>query len=491
MNLTVNPILTSSYSHSICAGASYLFNGTNITVGGSYKDTLASASGCDSIITLNLTVNPIATFAYNYTICDNNSYIFGGNNLTITGTYKDILTSVIGCDSIVTLNLSVDPILTSLYNHNICVGSSYLFNDNNLTIGGTYKDTLVSVTGCDSIITLNLGINPIVSSSYNHSICVGSSYLFNGNHLTAAGTYKDTLVSSTGCDSIITLNLSIHSILTSSYNQSICASSSYLFNGNNLTVAGAYKDTLTSISGCDSIITLNLTVNPILTSSYSYSICASSSYLFNGNNLIVAGAYKDTLTSIFGCDSIVTLNLFVNPIPIAAVSSDITIAQGSSIKLLASGGSIYNWTPAAGLNTTTSSTIIASPFNTTIYCVTASDLNSCSDTACVTITVITPESPCIALPNLAVPNAFSPNGDGVNEEFCLQGWDGNCIEDFIISVFNRWGEKIYESKNPSFCWDGKYNGIPMDAQVFVYIIKAKYNNQKEKIEKSGNISLIR
>jgi gliding motility-associated-like protein len=109
------------------------------------------------------------------------------------------------------------------------------------------------------------------------------------------------------------------------------------------------------------------------------------------------------------------------------------------------------------------------------------------DTACVTVYV---ELPCPDKDGLAVPNAFSPNADAMNDEFCLLGWD-RCIEDFRIYIYNRWGEKVFESKDPNFCWDGKYNTTVLDAQVFVYYLEANFTNFDQKVIKKGNISLIR
>ena len=91
--------------------------------------------------------------------------------------------------------------------------------------------------------------------------------------------------------------------------------------------------------------------------------------------------------------------------------------------------------------------------------------------------------------NLAIPNAFSPNGDGHSDLFILQGWSG-CVVSFSIRIFDRWGENVFETKNPEEGWDGTYKGKPLNAAVFVYYIKATSLTGKT-IIKRGNISLIR
>ena len=99
------------------------------------------------------------------------------------------------------------------------------------------------------------------------------------------------------------------------------------------------------------------------------------------------------------------------------------------------------------------------------------------------------ELPCPTDKDLQVPNAFSPNTDGFNDQFCLQGWN-MCITQFRICIFDRWGEKVFESSDATFCWDGNYKGKALDPAVFVYYITATLGNN-ESIEKKGNISLIR
>ena len=88
-----------------------------------------------------------------------------------------------------------------------------------------------------------------------------------------------------------------------------------------------------------------------------------------------------------------------------------------------------------------------------------------------------------------IPNAFSPNSDGHSDLFMLHGWK-NQVTEFSILIYNRWGEKVFESDNPERAWDGTYNGKLMDNGVFVYYINATLINGK-KIIKKGNISLIR
>ena len=313
LNLEVSPSFSESISAAICQGESYTFNGQTLNASGVYVDTLQSAGGCDSIVTLDLTVNEQYSQNISRQICEGQSFTFDGQTLTASGTYTANLTTVNGCDSIVILDLQVLPQLTETLNVEICSGQSYTFNGQNLNIGGTYTANLTSSNGCDSIVTLNLSVLDKIRRTIDQQICSGQTYNFGGKSLTTAGTYQDTLVSAFGCDSIVTLNLEVLDQLTSTLDQSICNGETFTFDGQTLNSSGTYTATLTATSGCDSVVTLNLTVNEQYAQSISRQICEGQSFAFNGQTLTTTGTYTANLTTVNGCDSIITLDLQVLP----------------------------------------------------------------------------------------------------------------------------------------------------------------------------------
>ncbi|HEX8515143.1 MAG TPA: gliding motility-associated C-terminal domain-containing protein [Bacteroidia bacterium] len=200
---------------------------------------------------------------------------------------------------------------------------------------------------------------------------------------------------------------------------------------------------------------------------------------------IAAGSYTVTVTDANSCSQTAVAAVLSTGSITAAVSPDVTIMLGESTTLTASGGQTYLWGPAPGLSCTACAVTTAAPAESTTYCVTA-DSATCKDTACVRVNI---EIPCPTNKDLAVPNAFSPNGDSRNDIFCLQGWS-NCIQSFTIYIYDRWGEKVFESSDASFCWDGTYRGKALDPAVFVYFINATFTNST-KVDAKGNISLIR
>jgi hypothetical protein len=229
------------------------------------------------------------------------------------------------------------PAPVSLTSATICQGQSFTFGNQTLISAGTYSRTISSSNGCDSVVTLTLNVLPSSATSLTASICQGQSYHFGAQLLISSGTYTRSLTAANGCDSLVTLTLSIRESTTASLSASICQGQTFAFGNQNLAASGVYSRTLTASNGCDSLITLTLTVNIGGSSTINASICQGQSYSFGSQNLVASGTYQTTLTAANGCDSIVTLNLLVTGLPArpTLTSSSISACQGDSIMLIA------------------------------------------------------------------------------------------------------------------------------------------------------------
>jgi gliding motility-associated-like protein len=323
-NLTAGVNATSTVNASLCPGKNYtLPSGTVVTTPGIYPVTLigAAASGCDSIVTTNLTAAANATSTVNASLCPGKTYTLpNGNVVTTTGIYPVALigAAASGCDSIVTTNLTAGVNATSTVNAALCPGRNYtLPNGTVVTTAGTYPVTLVgaAASGCDSIVTVNLTAGVNATSTVNAALCPGRNYtLPNGTVVTTPGTYPVTLVgvAASGCDSIVTTNLTAGTNATSTVNNLLCPGKSYtLPNGTVVTTVGTYPVTLVgaAVSGCDSIVTTNLTAGTNATKTVNALLCSGTTYtLPNGTVVTTAGTYPVTLVgaAASGCDSIVT-----------------------------------------------------------------------------------------------------------------------------------------------------------------------------------------
>ena len=302
LNLTIN--YTKITNENIVSCDFYNWNGAIFYSSGIYYDTLISSNGCDSILVLDLVINNSFNVIDTQIACDN--YNWNGANYNSSGIYYDTLQSIDGCDSLVTLDLTVYN--TKFTNETISTCDLYNWNGTDYNSTGLYIDTLQSIDGCDSIVTLDLTINYSYVISDVQISC--DQYVWNGTLYNNSGIFIDTLISLYGCDSIVALDLTINNTTYGTDTQVACDSYvwidgiSYTTNNNTATYI------LTNFQGCDSIVTLDLTIN----SSYNHleTIISCGFYNWNGNNYNQSGFYIDSLQSIDGCDSVVMLSLIIH-----------------------------------------------------------------------------------------------------------------------------------------------------------------------------------
>jgi hypothetical protein len=313
INITVYPIFTTSVEESICEGEVYDFFGMDINESGIYTHTLSSIHGCDSIIELSMTVHPVYLTSIEESICEGEVFDFFGTDITESGIYNHTLPGIHGCDSIIELSMTVHPVYLTSIEESICEGEVFDFFGTDITESGIYTHTLPSIHGCDSIIELNITVHPVYLTSNDESMCEGEVYDFFGTDITESGIYTHTLNSIHGCDSIIELNMTVHPVYLTSLEESMCEGEVYDFFGMDINESGIYTHTLNSIHGCDSIIELSLTVHPVYLTSIEQSICAGEVYNFFGTDITESGIYTHTLPGIHGCDSIIELNMTVYP----------------------------------------------------------------------------------------------------------------------------------------------------------------------------------
>lgn len=294
------------------------------TTNTTYTVTVTGTGNCTATASQTVSVQnaPTAVISGNTTICSGesttltanggNTYTWGnglGNNAAITvspatnTTYTVTVSIGANCTATATETITVNQPSASNFSQTVCNGESFSFGNQALTASGTYYDTLQNIAGCDSIVTLNFNVLPLATSTINAAICTNQNYEFNGVQLTQAGQYFDTLQTQAGCDSLIVLNLNVVNQLTTSLNAAICHGEGYDFNGQALTAAGVYTDTLSGTGGCDSVVTLTLTVNtlpvPVITANgnvLSTQAFESYQWMLEGSNINNATGQSHTAT---------------------------------------------------------------------------------------------------------------------------------------------------------------------------------------------------
>lgn len=507
---------TSPYNYSWSSG------GTNATAtglsAGNYTVTVTDASGgCASTQTVNITQPALLTTTVSSTPdgCGANSgtatvaasggtgaYTYLWDNAagtsTITGlaggNYSITVTDANGCTAVNTASVTSIGSVTATAGPSttICSGQS-------ITMAATGGVNYSWNTGAT---TSSFNITPGVSASYSVIVSIGN----------CVDTAYATVVVNPSASVTVTGNTTLclgdittlTATGTGNYSWSTGASTSVITD--NPVSTTTYIVTAANANGCSAVDTVIVTVaQPPVAAAANLTICqgqtATLSASGGGNYSWSNGSTSaqisvspsstsnyTVIVSIGSCSDTANATITVYPVSTAAAWSSTVISYGSSTTLAASGGGSYSWS-----NGSVDSLLTVSPIITTIYCVTVSNVNTCPDTACVTVSVEPINcSPVSSEDAFVLPSAFSPNADGENDSWRLLYVPllKDCIADFKVAVYNRWGEKVFEGTDIAFSWDGYYNGKIEETAVFGYYIEGTLKDGK-KIKKKGNISLLR
>jgi hypothetical protein len=344
INLTVNNSSVNTISQTACDSYTSPSGNYTWTSSGSYPDTLMTSAGCDSVITVGLTVLNSTAITVTEIACDNFTSPSGNNIWTTSGTYYDTLINSLGCDSVITINLNIYNTASTIF---ITTCNSYTSPSGNYTWNtpGLYTDTLVNSLGCDSIITINLSISNSIANTITATVC--NSYTSPGGNSiwTTSGTFTDTLVNSQGCDSIITIDLTVFNSSSNTISPAACESYTSPSGNYTWTTSGTFTDTLVNSQGCDSIITINLSILNSSSGIFNQTACDSFVSPSGNYSWSATGIYSDTLLNSLGCDSIITINLNI-------FNSSSNTFSSTVCESYTSPSGIYTWTTSGSYNDT-------------------------------------------------------------------------------------------------------------------------------------------
>lgn len=305
----------------------YEWHGKTLTEACDTSWTTTNIAGCDSVVTLHLFVSPEPKSEHaDTTICYGDMIDWHGQPISAEGTYYDTARVTMGngqlCDSIwYELAVTIQKSDTTTNNISICTGGQYTWKRNGkpdrvISEAGEYWDTVRYVlTDCDSMIYhLTLQIEDINRDSISDKTCAGIPYLWRGRLLEVSGVYRDTAKAKTEteCDTIYTLLLTINQPTSSDTTATAC--DSFAWHGVIYTESTNEPIwTTTNAAGCDSVITLHLTIHKSGIGEESKTICDKQlPFIWKGQEYNEAGDYTfDTLT-VHGCDSVITLHLYVD-----------------------------------------------------------------------------------------------------------------------------------------------------------------------------------
>ncbi len=439
-------------------GTTYLWNtgSTNAlivvspTTGTNYTVTVSNALGCTdmAIFSVNPTPQPVATIsASSTTICNGSS-----TSLNAGGGTSYLWSPISGLNNTTVANPTANP--TALTNYTV----------------------VVSIGSCKDTANISITVNPVPTTSLTVSapvICIGSCATLSAS---GGGFYSWSPGGQTA-SSIIE-----------------CPTS---FTNYSVTVSNIYGCTKSAATLINVLSTVSVTVSPNTT------ICAGNQttlsaqgggiYLWSPGgettSFIVVSPITSTTYSVNAsngaCSDTGSISVNVNPLPaVTAVANPYSIALGNSSTLTGTTSTgTYNWSPVTGLTCGACPNPVASPTTTTTYTLTTVDASGCSsmDTVIVRVT--------LECGDIFIPTAFSPNNDGHNDVFRVR-FPLQCIKTMQMTIYNRWGQKVFTTEDPSEVWDGTVNDKLADPAVFFYIINVEMTSDKFNVFQ-GNVSLVK
>ncbi len=270
-------------------------------------------------VSVTLVVHPHVESDLNVSICPDDTYNFFGEELSQEGNYDHTIESQYGCDSTIHLHLTYHETYETPITDHFCQGDTYNFFGQQYNSAGIYYHTLETVHGCDSTIKLNLVQDPSYTYYPIESTCEGGpGFLFDGEYLQPS-TYPYTFAYETvaGCDSIYIIQVNESEYNSKNYNVSICATEyTWPSNGHTYYETGVYYDTLHYEGSCDSTLILNLELRPSFDTDVVTTSCDTYHWKNDEYNVDMifehSTTYTHHYTNIYGCDSEVTLYLTIN-----------------------------------------------------------------------------------------------------------------------------------------------------------------------------------
>ena len=454
----------------------------------------ADPSGCDSLLNVSLQFYPAGTTQLTETICAGDSYAFGNQNLTQAGTYENMLFTSNGCDSLVTLFLTVkskvqlDHVASgcegaSVSLQPVTTGASYLWDDTStsdtilVTAEGTYDVIVRDIDGCviaeeSFMVTFGVLASPLfVLPAF---LCPGSDIL-----LTASGSSGS------------------YQWFDDGFGQNLIATgSTYLLPNvtqNDTLYVMAYDP---SIVDCESnLVPVVLALEPEPEHEVQDEIiCAGTSLVLPWGETVTPSTDESYAfawqNSVSGCDSFdLTVNVDLIHLPDVVLPPSFILQYGDSVLLVPTIDFIVDsirWTPADGLSCTDCAQPWASPEASIEYVLTAWSVDGCVTTAVTSIEVRRDV-------HIYIPNVFTPNGDGNNDIFTAYGNREVKMVSRLL-IYDRWGDAVWQGENfladGSFGWDGLFRGQPMQPGVMAWICEVELvDGSRQKF--AGDVTLIR
>lgn len=554
LHLEVAEAYNSLLAAQVCRGDSVLFNGRYFHSEGMYSDTLHTTYGCDSIIHLQLSIAEPQHHYLRTQICAGDSVNIDGEWITEPWMKEIRLSSLqTGCDSIVTFEVIVLPLVSDYREYRICAGDSVWVHDRWIASSGIFIESYTGINGCDSISRVEVRVSEQIRTQTDRSICTGDSVFIHGLWIKEAGIYESMHTAAAGCDSISVVHLEILPVTVRTDSIRICAGDTLEIQGQLITTAGVYPYTVPA-QPCDEQVTAIVQALPVIAETVSFVLCPGDTLWYRGQEIIRAGSYHIHEINAWGCTDSYTAEVYMPDVPDAPVLE----ADCDNGTVQASVDASDIWHPVWSNDDTTRTTVYheAGPAHIVLFtdpdCAVRfewfnPDISSLSDlpvlhqiqvqpgtgiplstgldstewevrwspawavscTACTETIVNTDRdteltvtmthiSGCVysqtveirvSAQDWTLANVFSPGSDGPNRLWQLHVPEGITLLECYI--YDRWGNVVADLSNGKDSgWDGSYQGSYVLPAVYVYLIRYKDSEGKIHVRR-GDVTVVR
>lgn len=497
----------------VCSGITVRYNGVDFSRDTTFNNLYEDALGCDSLETVLITFTPAPATDLIVDACVGQAFDYQSVSIPAGSQQSFTLTTAAGCDSIVNVQVMELPDVSTELELFTCPDQSINYEGVDLSAGATQSFTFTSANGCDSMVNVRVSEIPVVSTNLALVTCEGSTVSYAGQEWPPGTTETFTFTASSGCDSLVLLAVTSATTSEETLELFACSGEPILYNGAEMQIGEQAVFTLVNVNGCDSTVTVNVAAYPSLT--YELSTTASCEATNNGTVQAInisggaqpfqyaidnqpfsntslweqqaGGTYVFKLMDENGCVYEEEFVIPTTPTLSLSVVPELLPCDGSSIDLspiILSGDNnqlAYQWEDGSS----TPFFFVDKPGE---YEVAVS--NGCEEVR-ETFSV-TPERG-LDSELFFVPNAFSPNEDGVNEVMQVFPAPDVQLVDFDFHIFDRWGNQIFYSSDIDQSWNGMIAGQLLKPAVFVWYLEASFElcGQAYQVQRKGDVVLIR
>lgn len=503
-----------SLEFSACPGETVSYAGVDLAAGAEQSFTFANAVGCDSVVFVRVEALQPSMDSLQFSACPGETVDYNGNTLSAGSTQSFNFTNAVGCDSTVFVEVLALSANSDSLQFSACSGETVDYNGNILAAGSTQTFTFTNAAGCDSTVFVEVLEALPTDSTLMLQACDGESVTYNGQSLSAGAQEEFTFVNAVGCDSVVTVLVEAVQSSSDSLTLAACPGESVNYDGAELLAGETATFVFTNEAGCDSVVTVTVVgLPPVEAAASPEAACLGSNtgritvtdksgnvpawvYSLDGgppqpDNVFAdlpAGEYELLVEDENGCTSALAVtvpalpNLDVELLldtlscedPRALIRAQVLSGADSTLTLLWSNG---EQGPTTELTQ-------------------AGDYQLEVSNACETVVRSFSLSPPRVAPSslLYLPNAFSPNDDGVNDRYRAYLSTDAAWTSYRFMIFDRWGDMLYETFDPEEGWDGVFRGERMNVGVYVYYLEGTISacgGRSFELELKGDVTLAR